>query len=280
MKQLMRNLFLILLIATIELNGSVLYHILSGIEVGYNYKIPFSKPIDDMVTHFNNVEKRKILEGRGVEKLEDYTSSQGYFIRYSIYKYLDKRTDILTSYEVTAELEVNNSTIGSDFDYLLNPDYKCTREYEIEYSSVMLIGGYGMSPYKDLLISANLGLGFDNFRINSKLNAPSSSQFTKQDVLDYENENFTTNTPETRMQNGKFKDYGFSVKAELKSEYFISRRLSASLYGNYKYSYIGEIDDEDGVEFRKNQDSESPIKIDFHEIRVGIGLAYYFVMEW
>ncbi len=256
--------------------AAVFFHLLHGFEGGYKFSIINSSNLNDLIDKYNSNENRENWGDSGYKYMEDFNYLNGFFIRYNLYKYLDKRDTRLSSYQFSGEFTRSYASSESFFDYQFDTAY---RNYEYIHSSLMINFTYGYSFYKNLLTYVELGVGFDTFSIESKLINPDNSVLSE--VLDFENEQFTTNTDSTRMQNGVYSGNGYSIKLEVKNEYFITNSFTVGVGVGLKFIDIGELwkEDNKNLFFRKSQEEQEEFLFNAFEVSVKLGLGYYFILQ-
>ena len=257
-------------------NAAVYFHLLHGFEGGYKFSMINSSNLDNMIEKYNNYELRQNWCDDGYKYMDYFNLMNGFYIRYNLYKYLDKRDKPLSSYQFSGEFTRSYGTSESYFDYQFETAY---RNFNYMHSSLMVNFTYGFSFSKNLLTYLELGVGFDTFSIESELIAPSN--FNHQDVLDFENEHFTSNTDSTQIQNGTFAGSGYSIKLEMKNEYFITNSFTIDLGLGMKFMDIGELwkDDNKNLFFRKSQDENEEFLYSAFEFSIKLGLGYYFILQ-
>lgn len=258
--------------------AAAFYHILSGGGGGYQFNFFQAPAINDMIDAYNNQEKRKLWsELNSGSSMTDFNIMHGYFLRYSFYKYIDKSGRLLKTYQISAEFEQSFATTESWFSY---KHENINRNYIMDYNSVALSFDWGFSPFRGLLLYGDVGVGYDHFTLDSKLEFPSN--LTYNDVTTYENDNFNTENNlannKLKIQNGQFTGQGISFKTELRAEYFITPQFEANISTGIKYIYIDRLKN-DTENFRKNQFSNDPLIFESLQYAARIGLNYYFVLE-
>ena len=259
-----------------NLQAAVFFHLLHGFEGGYKFTLINSSEMNNMIDKYNDHEMRENWNDSGYDYMEDYNFLNGFYVRYNLYKYLDKREERLSSYQFSAEFTRSYASSESFFDYQFETAY---RNYEYTHSSLMIDFTYGYSFYKNLLTYVELGVGFDTFSIQSKLVTPENS--VTSEVLAFENEQFTTDTDSTRMQNGVYSGNGYSIKIEIKNEYFVTNSFTVGLGLGLKYIDIGELwkEDNKNLYFRRSQEEQDEFLYSAFDISLKLGLGYYFILQ-
>jgi len=258
--------------------SAVFFHLLHGFEGGYKFSIINSSNLNDMIAKYNNHVRRESWTNDGYKYMEEFNYLNGFYIRYNLYKYLDKREKLLSSYQFAGEFTRSYASSESFFDYDLS-EQTAYRNYNYIHSSLMINFTYGYSFYKNLLTYAELGVGFDTFSIESKLISPDNS--VHSEVLDFENQQFTTDSDSTRMQNGIYSGHGYSLKLEVKNEYFITNSFTVGLGIGLKFIDIGELwkDDNKNLFFRKSQEEQGEFLYSALDFSIKLGLGYYFILQ-
>ncbi len=276
-----------------SLNAMGSYHVLVGGKAGYQFSKFDSKQLDNFFDNFNEQENRKIHSEENGSKLEAPTSYNGFYIEYSIYKYLDKKSLIMLSYDLSCYFDYQKDERSWDFYYENIPEFECSRHYDSRTWSLGVDYSLGISPIKNYIISLGTGISYERFDLKTYLSIPRNlpSGITKSNVLDYENnfftmddpnsneDPFTTHADSTSMQNGTFETNGGSIKVNLKNEYFINNNIAINLDLNYKFTYYGRLKNDDDEKLRESQDSQKNMKLYGFSYFVRFGLSYYFLME-
>jgi len=279
--KLSKTIFILgLLIIISQSPAAAFYHILSGGGGGYQFNFFQAPAINDMIDSYNNQGKRKLWsELNSGSSMTDFNIMHGYFLRYAFYKYVDKSGSLLKTYQISAEFEQSFATSESSFEFI-SKNETIYRNFIMDYNSIALSFDWGFSPLKGLLLYGDVGIGYDHFTLESKLEFPDN--LTYNDVIKYENDNFNTENTlannKLKIQNGKFTGQGLSVKTELRAEYFITPQFETNISTGIKYIYIDRLKN-DTENFRKNQFSKDPLIFESLQYTVRIGLNYYFVLE-
>lgn len=292
-ERLYKLVSLIILLVTIHLSAAGSYHVLIGGKAGYQMKMLGSSQLDSFVDNFNSQINRKLHSDNDGSPLEKPDFFHGYYFEYSIYKYLNKESQYLWSSDLSCGFDYQSNKESWEFFYQNIPDYKCSRDFETTHWSLGVDYSMGISPYKNLILSGGAGLSYEKYQFDSKLSTPSilPSGVDISDVQDFENNRFTMDDPEsqgdpftthtdsTSMQNGNFTGNGFGVKLNLKGEYFFTNNLAMDLSLNYKFSYFGNLRNDDKDKLRESQDSQDPMDLLTNSYFIRVGINYYFLTE-
>ena len=274
MQKILISVLIILGLHTQNIQSAVYFHLLHGFEVGYKFSLMNSSNLDNLINKYNSNELRQTWDDGDHQYMENFNYMNGYYLRYNLYKYLDKRDNPMSSYQFSGEF--TRSYASSESFFIDNHFETAYRNYNFTHSSLMVDFTYGFSYFRNLLTYLELGIGFDTFSIESKLIAPENISY--DDLLEFENTTFTTNTDSTRMQNGVYKGNGYSIKLEFKNEYFFTNNFTADFGLGLKFVDIGEL--WKGNEyFRKSQEENEEFLYKGFDFSVKFGFGYYFRLQ-
>lgn len=265
-----------LLLTAVSASCAGYYHLLSGGGGGYQFSIFQAPAIKDVIDIYNNQLYRNLWNGSNGSKMTGLDQMHGYFCNYAFYKYIDKSRDMLTSFQISGEFE--HSFAGSESWFLFKTYDKVYRNYDYSYNSITLSFDYGWSPVKKWLIYGGIGLGYDHFSLESYLDYPDN--LSSYEVEKFENDNFNQEnlTNKLKIENGKYTGDGVSVKAQVRTEYYILPELEANLSLQGRYIYIDRLK-KGKLNLRKNQFSTDPLVLEAMQYAVRLGINYYFVLE-
>ncbi|MBN1971889.1 MAG: hypothetical protein JXR48_00520 [Candidatus Delongbacteria bacterium] len=286
------KIVIVLFLSYFILNAGVNHHVLIGGRAGYQLQFYNSDVLGDFIDNFNNQINRKIHSKNDGEELEKPDLFNGFFLEYSIYKYLDKSSDYMKMYDISCQFDFQSREDIWSFNYENVLGQSLERYYDYTYWSFSGDFSYGISPIKNIILSVGGGIGFERFDIKTGLNIKHlPDNVSKKDAYDFENNYFsidnpnsqepewTTHTDSTSIQNGTFEGMGVSLKSYVKGEYFFTNNIAAEMVLGYKFSYIGRLEDSSGEKLRKNQDSQSLMDLSSNVYFLRFGLNYYFLME-
>ena len=262
-------------------HSAVYYYLLSGGEAGYQFTSFHSKSINNMIKKYNETGQRASWNTPGGSKLgkqmKELNFFNGFYLKYNFYKYLDKSNAYLNSYQFSAGFEKNWAETKSEFN--CGDDKKGYRNYDFSFYSLTFDYEYGFSPLKNLILSGETGVGFDNFNITSRL---MSSNISKTEALEWERERVLedTNNDSLQVQDGDYSGNGLSVKVGAKAEYFFNNNFSSTISIAYKYSHISKLKNDDNKEFRESEMIDSKtLELNTNSSFIRFGLTYYFLLE-
>ena len=275
-------ILIILLVITMQnAYSAIYYHLLSGGEAGYQFTSFHSAPINDMIKKYNETGQRASWDTPGGSKLgnqmEELNFFNGFYLKYNFYKYLDKSSTYLNSYQFSAGFEKNWAETKSEFN--CGDDKKGYRNYDFSFYSLTFDYEYGFSPLKNLILSGEVGIGFDNFNITSSL---TSNNFSKTEALKWERERILedSNNDSLQVQDGDYSGNGLSIKIGTKTEYFFNNNLSSIISVAYKYSYVNKLKNDNNKEFRESEMLDSKtLELNANSFFIKFGFAYYFLLE-